>query len=116
MTSQLPARQPRAERRRAPRASSELAIHLGNGRTHTEALTADVSMGGVLLSRALPAAFADSKLYLDVALHLPGDPRPVRAMARRVWRRGACLALRFIKMSELDRLRWAEHIDRASAA
>ena len=116
MISQEPDRPARAERRYAPRAPSSLLVRLGNGLTRAEAFCADISMGGVLLQRELPAAIAYTHLYLDVALQLPGDPRPIRAMARRVWSRGNSFGLRFLKMSELDRLRLAEHIDRATRA
>jgi hypothetical protein len=102
------------ERRYAPRARSDLAVHVGTTPLLADARTLDVSMGGLLIARDRPLLVADTDMLLDVDLALPGDPAPIHAIARTVWWWGPYQALRFIKMAETDRLRLAEHIDRVS--
>lgn len=105
-----------ADRRFAPRAPSELSVRLGTSPMLAEARSVDISMGGVLLSRNRPLSSTDTDSYLDVLVQLPSDPEPIRAVARTVWWWGPYHALRFLKMSEPDRLRLAEHIDRVSSS
>ncbi len=105
---------PNAERRNTPRKPSQLPIGIGVGRTFEAARSIDISVGGMLISRDKPLLSADTQLF-DVLIRLPGDARPLRAVARTVWFWGPYQALRFMKMSEGDRLRLAEHIDRLSS-
>lgn len=100
-----------AERRFAPRALSDLSVRLGMSPMLADARSIDLSTGGMLLSRRRPLSAADTDLYVDVLVQLPADPEPIRAVARTVWWWGPYQALRFLKMSEPDRLRLAEHID-----
>jgi len=105
---------PSNERRYAPRARSEMAVHIGIPPLLADARTLDVSMGGVLIARDRPLLVADTDTLLDVDFALPGDPSPIHAIARTIWWWGPYQALRFIKMEEGDRLRLAEHIDQIS--
>ena len=81
----------------------------------SDARSVDISMGGVLLSDIESMLLAAARSYVDVVIQLPGDPKPIRAMALTVWWQGPYQAFRFVKMSEPDRLRLAEHIDRSAS-
>ena len=115
MVSQAPdLPMPSAERRFAPRARSDLAVRVGIGRMLADARSMDVSMGGILITRDRPILLADTTLYLDVVLQIPGEKKPILAVARTVWWWGPYQALRFVKMAQSDRLRLAEYIDRVT--
>ena len=44
-------------------------------------------------------------------LSLEDRPRPIRVRARSVWTDGRMQAVRFVAMSDVDRLEIAEHLD-----
>jgi len=44
-------------------------------------------------------------------LLLPERVRPLRALARPIWARGTQQALKFVRISDVDRLTLAEHLD-----
>ena len=68
----------------------------------------DLSPGGVLVRRggrrAVPMV---QRIELDL-----GHAKPLRAMARTVWRSDELHALRFVGMNDVDRLEIAQHLDR----
>jgi hypothetical protein len=103
-----------AERRHAPRAASELSVLIGDGALVSWARCLDISTGGILVARDRSARATDWRIYLRLELELPGQDESITAIARPVWSRGPYQALKFVRMSNADRLRLAEHIDRTS--
>ena len=101
------------ERRRSRRIRGELRVHIRNGVLTAEARSADVSMGGILLVRDQPSFGATDRIYLTLELELPGNYRPIHTVARPIWSQGPFQALKFVQMSDTDRLSLAEHLDRS---
>src|SRR3972149_6744501 len=85
---------PASERRRSPRARGELRVRIRNGVLTSEARSADVSMGGILLVRERRAFGSTDRIYLTLELELPGKFRPIHTVARPVWSRGPFQALK----------------------
>jgi hypothetical protein len=52
-------------------------------------------------------------MYIEMEITLPERARPLRALARPVWSFGTQQAFKFVKMSDVDRLNLAEHVDLA---
>lgn len=111
MQPSAPVIDPNAERRIAPRALSELPVRIGTGRALAHVRSMDLSTSGVLIARERPMPDPDSRLY-DVFIDLPLPERPISAVARGVWSSGPYQALRFVRMSDDDRLELAEYMDR----
>jgi hypothetical protein len=53
----------------------------------------------------------DDHLLVELELRLPERIRPLHALARPVWSFGSQQALRFVQISDVDRLTLAEHMD-----
>ena len=101
-----------SERRLSPRAPAELPVSIRNGVLTSAARSVDVSTGGILLFRSLRTFGSDDRIYLTLELTIPGEDRPLHAVARPIWSRGPFQALKFVQMSDVDRLSLAEHVDR----
>ncbi len=86
-----------------------MRIHYGV--VTSEARSVDLSTSGILLTRA-GRSFGDSGGLRTLELALPGESASIRAVARPVWSQGPFQALKFVKMSAIDRLTLAEHMDR----
>lgn len=72
----------------------------------------EVSSTGIVIDRGRPVdELRDAPLYLRLELRLPERVLPVTALARPVWCYGTQQALRFVTMSDVDRLTLAEHLD-----
>jgi hypothetical protein len=50
-------------------------------------------------------------MLVALELNLPERSRPLRALARPVWAFGSQQAFKFIRISDVDRLNLAEHLD-----
>jgi hypothetical protein len=100
------------DRRRCARYRADLAvITYENGVAH-RGRSLDLSCGGALLQRSIDRA---PPMLQRLELQLDGR-HTVRGMARTVWsKRGTC-AVRFLGLSDVDRLEIAEHLDRAALA
>jgi hypothetical protein len=53
----------------------------------------------------------DERLLVELELHLPERIHALHALARPVWSMGNQQALRFVEISDVDRLTLAEHMD-----
>lgn len=102
------------DRRYSTRVASEVPVRVGDGILVAEARSVDVSSGGVLIARSCPTRRTDQRVYLEVELLLPEAKQSVIALARPVWSQGPYQALKFIRMSDVDRLTVAEHVDHAN--
>ncbi len=72
----------------------------------------EVSPGGIVLDSGLRRL--GTPLWIWLELELPERVRPMRALARPVWTLGSQQALRFVRISDADRLSLAEHVDLAA--
>ncbi len=72
----------------------------------------EVSASGILIDRGRPVDdFRDAPLYLKLELNLPERLAPITAVARPIWSFGTHQGLCFVRMSDVDRLCLAEHVD-----
>ncbi|NLE86353.1 MAG: hypothetical protein GX607_08135 [Myxococcales bacterium] len=72
----------------------------------------EISPSGIVICRGRPVdRWRDEPLYLQLELRLPERVVPLRALARPVWSFGSHQALRFVRISDVDRLTLAEHLD-----
>lgn len=74
---------------------------------------ADLSAGGALIRRR--RRDRSRPLVQRFELHLGGGD-PVSTLARTVWSRGPWQAVRFVGLSDVDRLEIAEHLDAVEGA
>jgi hypothetical protein len=70
----------------------------------------DLSPTGILLERNGSFARREGSL-IELELHLPECPRPVRVIACYAWGEGTRLGLKFVDISDADRLTLAEALD-----
>jgi len=72
----------------------------------------ELSASGVVIERGRELSEREERAIMKLELFLPEQPRPVRVLARVVRRRSAsCYALRFMSISDVDRLTLMEHLD-----
>ena len=71
----------------------------------------ELSPSGILLDRGRHSAARSTSLFVHLEVVLPEQSRTIRVVARPVWRRGSQQALKFIRISDADRLSLAEHLD-----
>jgi hypothetical protein len=72
-----------------------------------------VSPTGIVIDRGRPISERDQRVYVEMEIVLPERARPLRALARPVWSFGTQQAFKFVRMSDVDRLNIAEHVDLA---
>ncbi|HEY2407100.1 MAG TPA: hypothetical protein VGM29_12605 [Polyangiaceae bacterium] len=71
----------------------------------------EVSPSGIVLDRGRTVSELDSPLLMQLELRLPERLKPVRALARPIWSFGTQQAFKFVRISDVDRLILAEHLD-----
>ncbi len=71
----------------------------------------EVSASGIVIDRGRRIRRSDERLLVDLELRLPERIRAIRTQARPIWSMGSRQALRFVTMSDADRLTLAEHVD-----
>ena len=71
----------------------------------------ELSPTGILLDRGRQSAGRSSSMFVHLEVMLPEQSRTIRVVARPIWRRGSQQALKFIRISDADRLSLAEHLD-----
>ena len=72
----------------------------------------EVSSSGIVVDRGRELYDRDQRLVMELELRLPEQREPGRALARPVWYYGTHQALKFVAMTDADRLCLAEHLDR----
>jgi len=99
------------ERRISSRAQVDVPIcALVDGFRH-ECRAVDLSPTGMVFERTRVLAGRELSQLNPFEIFLAGS-RPIRARARSVWSRDRLLAVRFVMMSDADRLTIAEMLDR----
>jgi hypothetical protein len=99
------------ERRVGLRARTDFRVIARDGSLESHCRGIEVSTTGIIVDRGKPVARRDQRLLLGLELRLPERLRALKAVARPVWSRGNQQAFRFVKMSDVDRLTLAEHLD-----
>jgi hypothetical protein len=74
----------------------------------------ELSAGGIVLDRGRPVTTRDDRIFLRLELRLPERVRPIKALVRPVWSAGHQQGLKFLRVSDPDRLSLAEHLDLVS--
>jgi hypothetical protein len=98
------------ERRHGARAHVDLFVSaLVDGHRH-RCRAVDLSTTGMVIERGPALATRSLSGITPFELEL-GGRRPIRLRARPIWDRDRLLALRFVSMSDADRLTIAEHLD-----
>jgi hypothetical protein len=69
----------------------------------------EISSSGIIVDRGRDVP--SQPLLFRLEMMLPERVRPLRALARPIWVRGSQQALKFVRISDVDRLTLAEHLD-----
>lgn len=71
----------------------------------------ELSPTGILLDRGRQSVARTASIFVHLELVLPEQSRTISVVARPIWKRGSQQALKFIRISDADRLSLAEHLD-----
>jgi hypothetical protein len=69
----------------------------------------EISASGIIVDRGREVEHLPLLFRLEMLL--PERVRPLRALARPIWVHGSQQALKFVRISDVDRLTLAEHLD-----
>lgn len=91
------------------RARTDFRVVARNGGFVSHCRGIEISSSGIIVDRGreLPS----QPLLMRLEMLLPERIRPLRALARPIWVRGSQQALKFVRISDVDRLTLAEHLD-----
>jgi hypothetical protein len=101
-------------RRLGARARTSFAAAAYDGRMVVHCRVVELSTTGLVLERGRPLNDEDSQALLRLQLFLPGRAAPIRALARPVRQFSTRQALKFVAISDVDRLTLSEHLDRVA--
>jgi hypothetical protein len=101
------------KRRINQRARTDCPVRTHQGSLMSQYRAIEVSPTGMVIDRGRPVEARDQRLLIDVEIVLPERHRPLRALARPIWSFGTQQAFKFVRMSDVDRLNLAEHVDLA---
>ena len=99
------------ERRVGLRARTDFRVIARIGCLASHCRGIEISSTGIIVDRGRPVTRREEPLLLKLELQLPERMKALRAIARPVWSFGSQQALRFVRMSDVDRLNLAEHLD-----
>lgn len=99
------------ERRFSQRGRTDLAVETADGRFWSRCRGIELSATGIVIDRGRVVTTRDHSLLVGLRVQLPERHRPLTVRARSVWGLGTQQALRFVHMSDVDRLNLAEHLD-----
>ena len=95
------------------RAHTEFPVLLCEGPHVTHCHSVELSASGIVINRGRSLSEREQHASMKLELFLPGQSRPVRALAKVVRQVGPqTYALKFILISDVDRLTLMEHVDR----
>jgi|SoiMetStandDraft_5_1073268.scaffolds.fasta_scaffold191053_2 hypothetical protein len=93
------------------RARTDFPVIARDGTLSSRCRGVEVSPSGIVIDRGKPIGSRHERLVIRLELRLPERVRPVIALARPIWSFGTQQALRFVRISDVDRLTLAEHAD-----
>jgi hypothetical protein len=99
------------ERRVGLRARTDFRVIAKNGSLKAHCRGIEISATGIIVDRGFIVQRRDQPLLIQLELCLPERMKRLNALARPVWAFGSQQALRFVRMSDVDRLSLAEHLD-----
>jgi hypothetical protein len=99
------------ERRVGLRARTDFRVITRDGSLESHCRGIEVSTTGIVVDRGKPVARRDQPILLGLELRLPERLRALKTVARPVWAHGNQQAFRFVRISDVDRLTLAEHLD-----
>ena len=102
------------QRRVGLRLRTDFGVVAQDGSLASHCRGIELSSGGLVLDRGRPVTTRDDRIFLRLELRLPERVRPIRALARPVWSAGTRQGLKFLQVSDPDRLSLAEHLDLVS--
>lgn len=91
------------------RARTDFRVVAGSGGFVAHCRGVEISSSGIVVDRG--RAVLSEPLLLWLEMRLPERVRPLRALARPIWAYGSQQALKFVRISDVDRLTLAEHLD-----
>lgn len=91
------------------RARTDFRVVARNGGFVSNCRGIEISSSGIIVDRGRDVP--SQPLLLRLEMMLPERVRPLRALARPIWVRGSQQALKFVRISDVDRLTLAEHLD-----
>lgn len=101
------------KRRLSLRARTDCRVSTRQGSLVTSCRGIEVSPTGIIIDRGRPIDERDQRMVVEMEILLPERLRPLRALARPIWSSGSQQAFKFVRMSDVDRLNLAEHVDLA---
>jgi hypothetical protein len=99
------------ERRIGLRGRTDFAVLASNGFFQKRVRAVELSGTGIVLDSGREVDPSRCPLFMHLEIQLPERRRPILAIARPVRSYGQQQAYRFIKISDVDRLTLAEHLD-----
>jgi len=94
------------------RGSTDFPVVLHNANLAAHCRAIDVSSTGIVLDRGREVSPSDQVGVFRLELYIPEAQTAVRVLARSVRHCGSQQALRFVAISDADRLTLSEHLDR----
>jgi hypothetical protein len=108
----IPAPTPPRERGIGLRAHTQFPVALCEGTRAAHCLALELSASGIVVDRGRELSERERAALFKLELFLPQRTRPVRVLARLARRvRPNVYALRFVMISDVDRLTLMEHLD-----
>lgn len=101
------------KRRLNQRARTDCSVRTEQGSLVSFYRGIEVSPTGIVVDFGRPVGARDQRIYVKMQIVLPERMRPLCALARPVWYSGTRQAYKFVRMSDVDRLNLAEHVDLA---
>lgn len=98
-------------RRVGLRARTDFAVVARDGILAARCRGIEVSSGGIVLDRGRPVLSCHERIIMPLEMQLPERHKPLFALARPVWSFGTHQAMKFVRISDVDRLTLAEHLD-----
>lgn len=99
------------ERRICLRGRTDFPVLLASGYRRLHGRGIEISPSGIIVDRGLWLEEGDQPLMMRLTIRLPERRRPISAIARHVRCFGSQQVLRFVEISDVDRLTLAEHLD-----
>ncbi len=99
------------ERRVGLRGRTDFPVTMLNGHFTHRARGIELSGTGIIVDRGRILDEATMPLLMNLCIRLPERRQPISALARHVRCYGSAQVLRFVALSDVDRLNLAEHLD-----
>jgi hypothetical protein len=99
------------QRRLTQRARTDFNVRTRQGNLISDYRGIEVSSTGILVDRGRTIEERDAPVFVHMEIRLPERHAPLRAVARPIWSFGTQQAFKFVRMSDVDRLNLAEHVD-----